>query len=255
MVQWACSKVYFKNRMRFSPRSSSEKVGTVWKRLQPTETSIASPLFSIFGYHLCRLTRSCTKPRRDSPASSPPSITGRSRRISATQAAGTSSSLMRTNVAIGTLSPKPSMAAPFSAAAASPPAPSPVPAAFSPSGAAAFFSASAPSSPSSSSSALLQPPVMNFSVFNASFRASSHGSDETGNFAMRDVSKPLISPRFPRRTLRLDRASAGVDCVSPAASSSSSPNSGIVAWSVGATTASSSAVAREVEEEEPPFPP
>mmetsp|Transcript_81100 Transcript_81100/g.229708 ORF Transcript_81100/g.229708 Transcript_81100/m.229708 type:complete len:247 (-) Transcript_81100:12-752(-) len=219
--------------MRFSPRSSREKVGTVWKRRHPTETSVASPLLSIFGCHLCLLTRTCTRPMRPSPGRRPPRMTGRSRRISATQAAGTSSRRTRTKAPM----PMPSLKslrsgmatccfttsalaeAFFRAPSASSPSPSAPP---------SFPSPAAASAPSSSS-ALLQPPVMNLRPLRASLAASSSSSFSPGSTGIRTVSTPSMSPRFPSRPSSFD-----FSCASSASSASmSSPsNSGTVLWSV-----------------------
>mmetsp|Transcript_86927 Transcript_86927/g.281532 ORF Transcript_86927/g.281532 Transcript_86927/m.281532 type:complete len:283 (+) Transcript_86927:788-1636(+) len=234
IVQCACSSVYLRYRMRFSPRSSSENVGTVWKRRQPTETSMASPVFRSLGCQRWRFTRACTMPMRLSPGSRPPSTIGRSRLNSATQAAGTSSRRMRTKWAMATPSVKPSRSAAALAAAA---ASAPLPAASCPS---TFFGAS-PSAASSpppssfsffSSSSLLQPPVMNFRSLRASFASSSKASASPGRASIRAVSMPSRSPRFPRSPERSGRGSSSSSLSSAPPSSSSSSNKGTVAWSV-----------------------
>mmetsp|Transcript_35611 Transcript_35611/g.94216 ORF Transcript_35611/g.94216 Transcript_35611/m.94216 type:complete len:393 (-) Transcript_35611:1635-2813(-) len=253
MVQCACSSVYFKNLILFSPLSSSENVGTVWYRRQPTESSRASLLFSNFGCHRCRFTRTCTRPMEASPGSKPPKTSSLPRSISATQAAGTSSSRTRTKVAMGMLSEKASTGSMLAAADAfagaalleepppSPPTPlwpsSSPPSPSSPSAPAAF-AAAALGSPSSSSSALLQPPVMNFRVFKASFRSSSQGRSPPGSFGIRAVSKPSKSPRLPNNPPLSRRPSASSPPANSSSSSSSSSKSGTVLWSVGPPDAS-----------------
>mmetsp|Transcript_89612 Transcript_89612/g.253999 ORF Transcript_89612/g.253999 Transcript_89612/m.253999 type:complete len:280 (-) Transcript_89612:1685-2524(-) len=235
MVQCACSSVYFMNRIRFSPRSSNENVGSVWNRRQPTESSSASPLFISFGCHRCRLIRTCTMPIFDSPGSRPPSTTGRSGHISATHAAGTPLRRTRTNVAIGTLSLKVSAATTLPASAVPSPAPAPA-APASPGGAGSPPGALEPFFSSSSSSALLHPPVMNFRVFTASLCASSHDSTSPGRTAMRAVSMPSMSPKLPKRSLCDDCTFAPRPSASAPSSSPSSKRS-TVAWSVGLSSA------------------
>mmetsp|Transcript_90163 Transcript_90163/g.232752 ORF Transcript_90163/g.232752 Transcript_90163/m.232752 type:complete len:217 (-) Transcript_90163:202-852(-) len=215
--------------MRFSPRSSRENVGTVWKRRQPTDISIASPLFSTFGCQRWRFTRTCTWPIRISPGSRPPRMSGRSRLISATQAAGTSSRRMRTKVAMPAPSVKASPGASLVAfgafspsAASSPPAALPsLPSLPSP---------PSPGSFSSSSSALLQPPVMNLRFFRSSILAETHASRSPGSDAMRVESTESRSPRFPRRppSAACDaRAESSMASSSPASASSSSKSASV----------------------------
>mmetsp|Transcript_45142 Transcript_45142/g.130692 ORF Transcript_45142/g.130692 Transcript_45142/m.130692 type:complete len:215 (-) Transcript_45142:1771-2415(-) len=214
--------------MRFSPRSSRENVGTVWKRRQPAESSSASPLFSSLGCHLCRLTLTCTSPMRLSPGSRPPSMIGLSLFISATHAAGTSSSRTRTKAAMGMPSEKPTRSAVLTLVTE----PLLAPAVASPVPSAAGLSPSAGlGSPSSSSSALLQPPVMNFRSLRASLASSSSASVSPGKHGIRAVSMPSRSPMFPRRPESAPPCCGF--CPGASAASSSPSNSGIALWSVG----------------------
>mmetsp|Transcript_53561 Transcript_53561/g.143501 ORF Transcript_53561/g.143501 Transcript_53561/m.143501 type:complete len:386 (+) Transcript_53561:1191-2348(+) len=189
---------------------------------------MASPLLSSLGCHLCRLSRTCIKPMRLSPGNRPPSTIGRSRLNSATQAAGTSSSRMRTKVAIGMPSEKPSRCAvlPLTTADSEPPTASPAPsAALSPW---AFFAS--PSSSPSSSSALLQPPVMNLRSLSACLASSSMTLLCPGSNGIRAVSTPSRSPMLP---IRPDSVAPRRSFCGACAASSSSSNSGIALWSVG----------------------
>mmetsp|Transcript_45673 Transcript_45673/g.106774 ORF Transcript_45673/g.106774 Transcript_45673/m.106774 type:complete len:252 (+) Transcript_45673:212-967(+) len=229
MVQWACSNVYFRYRIRFSPLSSREKHGTVWKRLQPTERSRASELFNSFGCQRWRFTLVWTKPMRDSPGSSPPRMRGLSPRMAETHAAGTSSRRTRTKVPIGKLSEKPcSGSAPEVSLLSS--SFGAFPSSASGSSFSSFSSSLFCSSSGSSSSAELHPPVMNFRAFRASRLSSSHGLSSPGRIAMRTVSTAFRSAMLPNNVLWLS------SCLPwEASSSSSSSNKGTVAWSVGST--------------------
>mmetsp|Transcript_1173 Transcript_1173/g.2028 ORF Transcript_1173/g.2028 Transcript_1173/m.2028 type:complete len:377 (+) Transcript_1173:1123-2253(+) len=179
-------------------------------------------------------------PSLDSPGSKPPTMTGRSRFISATHAAGTPSRRMRTKEAMGILSENPSKKAPtfepsgkpedaLAGSASSPSAPS------SPSSLALGFFSTTPPSPSSSSSssAELQPPVMNFRPFSPSILSASHFVPSPGRADIRAESVPSRSPRLPSSCLLSLRPLGFKAVSSPPPSSSSSSNKSTVAWSVG----------------------
>mmetsp|Transcript_12400 Transcript_12400/g.33335 ORF Transcript_12400/g.33335 Transcript_12400/m.33335 type:complete len:232 (-) Transcript_12400:249-944(-) len=205
--------------------------------------------------------RTCTRPICASPGNSPPSTRRRSRRSSATQAAGTSSRRTRTKVAMGMLSEKISSGSrgtdfafdlllleppPWPPTWPSPPSVPPLAPSTPSAPSAATFGFG---SPSSSSSALLQPPVTNFRDFRASFRSASQRRSDPGRTGIRAVSRPSMSPRLPKSPAswrpRLADPSAPPSSP-PTSSSSSSPSSSKSAkllWSVGPPARASAAAA------------
>ena len=73
--QWKWGGVYLQNLLR-PLWSGMEKVGRVWKRLQPMESTRGSPDLRILLYHRCTFIVTVTRPMFCSEARRPPSTTG-----------------------------------------------------------------------------------------------------------------------------------------------------------------------------------